>query len=66
MANEIYNVTWWGDAPWTARSLQLGYEDGVLLGGQLEMQNRVEADGGVQESTFCASLKINELANKLI
>lgn len=64
MANEIYNVTWWGDAPYTARSLEIGYADGVILGGQLEMQSRIESESGVQESTFCASLKFNELANK--
>ena len=37
MANEIYDVTWWGDAPNTARSLENSYENALILGGQLEM-----------------------------
>ena len=64
MANEIYNVTWWGDAPFTARSLEIGYADGVILGGQLEAQARAESSGYTQESTLCAANKLHELANK--
>jgi len=63
MANEIYNVTWWGDVPNTTRSLENSYEDALILGGQLEMQKRIESESGVQESTYCASLKFNEIAN---
>lgn len=63
MANEIYNRTWWGDASYTARTLLDGYYEGVVVGGQLEMQSRVETDGGTLEYAYCASDKLHKLAN---
>lgn len=63
MANEIYNSTWWGDASFTARTLLDGYSDGVVLGGQLEMQSRVESEIAVLESAVCASNELHKIAN---
>lgn len=63
MANEIYNSTWWGDASYTARTLLDGYSGGIILGGQLEMQSRVESEGGVLESAICASNELHKIAN---
>jgi len=63
MANEIYDVTWWGDAPNTARSLENSYENALILGGQLEMQKRIESESGTQENTICASNKLHNTAN---
>lgn len=63
MANESYCVSWWGDAPNTARSLEDVTPNCDLLGGQLSMQKRIESEGGIQESTYCASLIFNSLSN---
>lgn len=62
MANEIYCKTWWGDAPNTARSMDVE-PNCSILDGQLEMQKRVESESAVQESTFCASRILNGIAN---
>lgn len=63
MANEIYNSTWWGDASWSARTLLEGYADAEILGGQLELQSRVEIAGGELEYAYCASEEFHKKAN---
>jgi hypothetical protein len=60
MANEIYCRTWWGDAAKTAQMVNGSCD---LIQGQLDLENRITADGGVVKQTFCIALELHKIAN---
>lgn len=57
---KVYESTWWGDCIQTAPST-FDYAT-ETYNAQFELRDRVIAEGGVLESTYCMSLTILNLS----